>query len=230
MSVRRMVFEDRGELATALAESIAEDLLAAVEARGSASLVVSGGSTPKPLFEALCVQDLPWEKVGVTLADERWVSPEHEASNEAMVRSLLLRERAASAQLVGFWNEAPSPEEGAAATAEALGSLARPFDVLVLGMGDDGHTASLFPGAAELGDGLDLDWELPVLAVRPSHAPHPRLSLSLRALLESRRIVLHITGEEKQQVLERALWDGAEEELPIRAVLRRAEVEVYWAP
>jgi 6-phosphogluconolactonase len=229
MSVQRVVFEDRGALAAALAESIGADLASAVKARGEASLVVSGGSTPKPLFEALCQLELPWEKVGITLADERWVPADHEASNEGMVRSLLLRNRAAKARFVGLWNGAPSPEAGADAVAEALDGMARPFDVLVLGMGGDGHTASLFPGAAELADGLDLERVSPVVAVRPSHAPHARLSLSLRALLDSRRIVLHVTGEEKYEVLERALGDGAEEELPIRAVLRRAEVEVYWA-
>lgn len=224
-------FADPRQLARELARSIAGDLAAAVDRRGAAALVVSGGSTPRPLFAALRRRELPWERVWVTLADERWVPAADAASNEALVRRHLLADAAAAARWLGLVNEAPTPEDGRDECERRLRALPRPFDVVVLGMGADGHTASLFPGAAELAAGLDPRSPRTCLAVHPARAPHPRLSLTLAALLDSRRIVLHITGEEKWAVYRRALEPGPAEELPIRAVLRGAgdRLQVYWA-
>ncbi len=234
-------FGDRRQLARELARSLAADLEAAVAERGAATLVVSGGSTPAPLFAELRRRVLPWDRVSVTLADERWVAAGDPASNEGLVRRQLLAEEAAAARWVGLKNDAPTPEAGRDECERQLARLPRPFDAVVLGMGADGHTASLFPAAAELAAGLDPESSRLCLAVRPPAAPHPRLSLTLAALLQSRRIVLHITGEEKWSVYRRALGEGPEAELPIRAVLRQAVlrqsvphraggVEVYWAP
>lgn len=224
-------FDDRETLAAKLAASVAADLEAAIASRGDATLVVSGGSTPRPFFQALARRPLDWDRVTVTLADERWVASEDEASNEALVRRELLVAEAAAARFLPLKNAAATPEEGRDACEAALSELRRPFDVLVLGMGGDGHTASLFPEAAELAAGLDPEGSRLCLAVRPRMAPHPRMSLTLPALLASRRIVLHLTGEEKLGVYERALRAGAEEELPIRGVLRRSadRVELWWA-
>ena len=230
--LREQTAADPQTLAETLARDIADELRAAVAARGSASLVVSGGSTPRPLFAALARTPLPWRDVVVTLADERWVPPSHQDSNEALVRRHLLVGEAAAARFVGLWNDTPTPEEGHAACERALTAVPRPFDVLVLGMGGDGHTASLFPGAAELAAGLDRSSHRLCLAVHPTHAPHPRMSLTLPALAASRRVILHLTGATKRQVLDRALADGPEDQLPIRAVLRHATagVDLYWSP
>ncbi len=229
--IRENLFEQRQELASSLADSIAADLEAAIGERGAASLVVSGGSTPWPLFQELSRRSLPWNRVWITLADERWVDIDDEASNEAMVRRLLLVDEAAAARWVGLKNDAATPEEGRDEAEERLRPIQRPFDVVVLGMGGDGHTASLFPDASELAAGLDPESDHLCLAVRPPEAPHPRLSLTLMALLDSRRIVLHLTGDDKRDVYRLALADGPAEELPIRAVLRGAadRVELYWA-
>lgn len=226
------LFTDRGQLARGLARSIASDLDAAVRERGRAGLVVSGGSTPRPLFEELCRCPLAWDRIYVTLADERWVDAGDEASNEALVRRHLLVGEAAAARWVGLKSAAATPEEGCEAAAEHLRRMPRPFDVVVLGMGADGHTASLFPGAPELAAGLDVDSRRPCLAVRPPGALHPRISLTLPTLLDSRRIVLHLTGDDKLDVYRRALADGPVQEMPVRAVLRGAadRVELYWAP
>ncbi|MCG8459386.1 MAG: 6-phosphogluconolactonase [Holophagales bacterium] len=231
-SVLEARFGQRSELAEALAESVAEDLRKAIDARGKACLVVSGGTTPVPLFEGLSHQLLPWEKVSVTLADERWVTADHPASNEGLVRRHLLVEEAAEARFTGLVTEHGDPAEGEDACEARLRSLPRPFDVVVLGMGTDGHTASLFPGAPELGRGLDLDSDRSCLAIHPPGAEHPRMSLTLRALLGSRRCIVHITGAEKWKVYRRALRPGPAEELPIRAVLGkgREPIDVYWAP
>ncbi|MDY7093915.1 MAG: 6-phosphogluconolactonase [Acidobacteriota bacterium] len=232
MSPEEQHFPNPQGLAEALAEELAGVLAAAVETRGEASLVVSGGSTPLPLFTALSRRALPWETVSVGLADERWVDPSDPASNERLVRKKLLQGPAAAARFVGMKTPEDTPEAGRDACEEALKALNRPFDAVVLGMGGDGHTASLFPTAPELADGLDPASGKTCLAVHPGGSLPPRMSLTLPALLDSRHLYLHITGEEKLQVYHRALGPGTVEELPIRAVLRGAaeRIQVWWAP
>jgi len=227
---REHLFDDPAVLARELARTIAAKLGTAVRERGEASLVVSGGSTPQPLYTALSREPLDWERVAVTLADERWVPPEDPASNEQRIRRFLLTGQAGKARWIGLWNAAPTPEEGWEECERVLAAIARPFDVVVLGMGEDGHTASLFPAAANLAAGLDPAAGRSCLPVRPPHAPHARISLTAAALLDSRRIVLHITGAAKWAVYQRALEPGTAEEMPIRVFFRRAPLEVYWAP
>lgn len=221
---------DAATLTAALAQHVARRLKEDLRQQERVSLVVSGGKSPVPLFQALATQSLAWERVAVTLADERWVPPSHGDSNEALVRSHLLQGRAASALLVPLWTGEATPEAAVPAVCAALAALPHPFSQVILGLGEDGHIASLFPGATELAEGLST--VAPALAVRPPHAPHPRLSLSLHALLQSRDLVLMISGQAKRRVLERALGDGPVEDLPVRAILRQAAVPVsiFWAP
>jgi 6-phosphogluconolactonase len=224
-------FDTGGQLATALAQSIADDLRAAINAHDKASLIVSGGRTPAQMFAALALQALPWNKVWITLADERWVDAHHADSNEAMLRRTLLQHQAASAHFVPLKNAAAYPKEGEAECEKNISAMPRPFDVVVLGMGDDGHFASLFPQAPQLEAGLDRANQHLCIATDPITAPHQRMSLTLAALLNSRRIVIQLSGEGKWKVYQRALQAGAEKDLPIRAVLKQAEipVEVYFA-
>ncbi len=214
-----------------LADAIAETLGAAVASRGSAVLVVSGGRTPLPLFHELAQRSLPWSEIWITLADERWVTPDHKDSNEALVRQHLLQGPASAARFVPLKNSAATPEAGEADCAQALAALPRPFDVVILGMGDDGHTASLFPQAPQLQAALT-STTTPCMAVDPVTVPHARMSLTLSALLESRRIVLHMVGDGKWRVYQQAAATGPVEEFPVRAVLQQNEVpvHVYWSP
>jgi 6-phosphogluconolactonase len=225
-------FPDSLALAHALSGEIKVDLEEAIAARGAASLVVSGGRTPVRLFEQLRTEPLDWSRVWVTLADERWVDTSDPASNEKLVRDTLLTGAAAAAHFVGLKNPAPTPEAGADWATRALGRVPRPFDVVLLGMGEDGHTASLFPGSLALGKALDRAAPAGCIALNSLTAPHARLSLNLAALLDSRRIILHIEGESKWQVYQRAKAAGAVAELPVRSVLHQKEVpiDVYWAP
>ncbi len=222
-------FEHSDELVAALARRIANALQDAVDIRGQASLVVSGGSTPIPLFHKLRAIAIDWQEVYVTLADERWLPADHPDSNERLVREHLLTDKAAKAKFRGLHNIHATPEAGAAMAGESLSNFPRPFDVVILGMGNDGHTASLFPCAAELDAGLTTD--AVCLAVRPTQAPHPRLSLSLSSLLNARQIYLHLSGESKKAVLEEALSSRDVKAMPIRAVLdqRKVPVDVYWS-
>lgn len=223
---------DAAAQAEQLAAAIAAELAAALTRRVAASLVVSGGRTPQTMFVQLANHAIDWQRVQVTLADERWVDATDSASNEALVRNALLRERAACAQFIPLKNDAATPAEGANVAWRAIKAMPQPFDVVVLGMGDDGHTASLFPGAAGLTAALDAGAAPGCVAMQPLDAPHARLSLNLAALLRARRICIQISGAAKWAVYGRALAEGPVEDMPVRAVLRqkRVPVDVYWCP
>jgi 6-phosphogluconolactonase len=225
-------FKDSATLVAVLAAQVAELLRAAIKERGRASLVVSGGSTPVPFFAVLSELALDWKQVTITLADERWVDPSDPDSNDHLVRIHLLQNRAAAASFVGLKTGAPTAVQGEKECGDRLALLPKPFDVLILGMGNDGHTASLFPQAARLGEALALDSGKLCMAITPPVAPHDRMTLTLPALLQSRQIILHLVGPDKRTVYERALANGPVVEMPIRAVLGQAvtPVTVFWAP
>jgi 6-phosphogluconolactonase len=225
-------YPDLDTLSQQLAAGIAADLAAAIEARGMASLVVSGGRSPVKLFERLRTLTIDWSRVCVALADERWVDPSDPASNERLVREALLRDAAAAARFTGLKNECATPELGAGLAWSTFNGVPRPFDVMVLGMGDDGHTASLFPDSPGLQLGLDEAAAAGCIGMKSPTKPEARLSLNLAALLDSRRIVMLITGESKWRTYIAALQPGAVERMPVRAVLRqrRAPVAVIWSP
>jgi 6-phosphogluconolactonase len=218
-------------LESEVASDIASQLARAITARGRAGLLVSGGHSPAGLFEQLRTQALDWSRVSIALVDERWVEPTDPASNERFVREALLRDGVAAARFFGLKNPAPSPELGAAA-AWNKAQIPRPVDVTVLGMGDDGHMASLFPGSPNLKSALDLEAPEGCIGMWSPSAPHARLSLNLRALLDSRQILIFILGEAKLRTYGAACGPGPVEEMPVRAVLRqqRVPVEVVWAP
>jgi 6-phosphogluconolactonase len=224
-------FPDRQALAAALSGELKVDLEEAIAARGAASLVVSGGKTPARLFAQLRAERLDWARTWISLADERWVETSTDASNERFVREHLLVGAAAAAHFVGLKNPAPTPEAGADWATRALTRVPHPFDVVVLGMGEDGHTASLFPASLALAKALDPAAAPGCVAVNALAAPHARVSLNLAALLDSRRIVLHIEGDAKWAVYQRARAPGTAAELPVRAILQQKEVpvDVFWA-
>lgn len=221
---------DRDALDRALAEAVGAALQAGLERRGTASLVVSGGRTPLGFLRALAQAPLDWSQVAVTLADERWVDVLDEASNERLLVSALSGTPAAAARIVGLKTAHADPESALAEVAARLATLPRPFDAVVLGMGDDGHTASLFPDAPQLGAAIASP--APVAALTPRGAAHARLSLTPAALFDAQALFLHITGDGKRSVLDAALGDGPVEALPVRLALRhdRPVCQVYWAP
>ncbi|GLQ97884.1 6-phosphogluconolactonase [Dyella mobilis] len=222
-------FEDGQGLATALSASIAGQLRAAIEARGEALIAVSGGSTPKRLFEALANEILDWSRVTVTLVDERWVPDSDERSNARMVEASLLQHKAADAQFVPLYVEAATPEAGIAEVRTHVGALKLPFDVVVLGMGPDGHTASFFPGGDRLDEALDVSNTAVVLPMRAQGAGEPRITFTLRELLQAKALYLHIQGDDKRIVLDEAEQPGSK--LPIASVLRAGRpLDIYWCP
>jgi 6-phosphogluconolactonase len=225
-------FADSGLLSRALSSQLAANLSMAIAARGLASLVVSGGKSPIKMFELLRAESLDWSRVCIALADERWVDSTDPDSNEKLVRDVLLKGPAAAARFIGLKNGAPTPDLGAVSAWETFARVPRPFDAVVLGMGDDGHTASLFPRSPNLPSAINPSAVAGCVGMWSPVAPHPRLSLNLSALLDSRRIVLLITGAQKWNTFSAASAEGPVQDMPIRAVLRqhRTPVEVMWAP
>ena len=223
-------FENTSAQDAELVNKVVDLLSMAIEQHGSASLVVSGGRTPKGFFHLLSQEFLDWSKVTVTLADERWVDADHKDSNEKLVQENLLINEACIARFVPLKNSATSAQAGETSIDQDLSAIGR-FTLVILGMGDDGHTASLFPGSEALNIGLDMESGRQCLAVQPLDAPHERMSMTLPRLLDSEQIIVHISGENKGKVL--AMADGGNDrfELPIRAVLQQTitPVSVYWA-
>jgi 6-phosphogluconolactonase len=231
-NIRQSSFESGTELAEALADKVAGALAMAITARGTATLAVSGGSTPKAFFAALSKRPIDWEKVTVTLVDERMVPPAHERSNHRLASLYLLQNRAAEAGFVPLYTAGGDAEAVAETASEKIDALALPFDVVVLGMGTDGHTASFFPGGSTLAVVTDPECRQSVMTIEAPGAGEPRLTLTLPRIVEAGMIVLHIEGDQKKAVLAKALDAGPEAEMPVRAVLyhTRTPVEIYWAP
>lgn len=216
--------------AVALAATVAQQLNEAIAQRGQAVLAVSGGRSPIALFAQLRQATVPWNKVVVTLVDERCVPESHAASNARLVREHLLCDGAAAARFVSWLADVPQPD---VLTAEALSQHANaclhdwppPWDVAVLGMGDDGHTASWFPASPGLTQAMERDTQ--VAWVRPVAAPHLRLTLTRAALLRCQHLHLAIAGTRKQAVYQSAL-QGEQADLPVSTVLAHAPSLDVW--
>jgi 6-phosphogluconolactonase len=224
--VQQHVFGTAELSARALAQAVAANLRDGLQRRGRASLIVPGGRTPALFLEQLAAQDLAWPNVIVTPSDDRLVAADHADSNEGTIRRHLLQGAAASATLVSLVNVALDSEEQLSVAERALASMPWPVDAAVLGMGEDGHTASLFPGAAGTADALDVGRPRRVTRVSPASAPHPRISLTLRALLDARAVMILIQGGHKRAAIERAAGSEPAHH-PIAAFLQQATVPVH---
>ena len=216
-------FANGAELADALAADVAGQLHAAIAARGEALLALSGGTTPQLFMQALSRQPLEWARVIVTLCDERWVPPESERSNARLVGETLLQGTASAATFVPLYVDSPDPESGLTLTAARIAALPFPIDVAVLGLGLDGHTASLFPDGDRIDAALDAHGAALVLPMRSPSAGEPRITLTLPALLASRTLYLHIEGAEKKQVFDGIVnGECASPRNPLDALLQHA--------
>lgn len=229
MISERKLFASKKELALALASDVAACLSGAITDRGEAKLAVSGGSTPKLFFHHLARSRIDWPRVTVTLVDERCVAETDERSNARLVRDYLLQSKAASAQFVPLFQRGGT---------DKLGSLFRggndrlgPFDAVILGMGNDGHTASLLPGGDNLNEALDLVTTKQLVTMNAPGVPEKRITFTLPVLLDSTFVALHIEGADKQKTLADAEKPGPVKDMPVRALLRAREpIILYWCP
>jgi 6-phosphogluconolactonase len=229
LSPARRTFNDKEQLAVALAEAAAGNLKAGIAARGVASMAVSGGGTPGRFFQVLSQRaDVPWDKVVVTLVDERWVDETSDRSNARLVRANLLQNQAAVAKFVPLYTGGTEPDAAKSSARQA--AVPQPLDVALLGMGNDGHTASFFPGGDTLSEALTA--EGPVVAIRAPGAGEPRVTLTLKRLLAAKALYLHIEGEEKVETLRKAEAEGTIEAMPVRAILleNQTPLTIFWCP
>ncbi|MEN0001428.1 MAG: 6-phosphogluconolactonase [Pseudomonadota bacterium] len=225
-------YEDRAQLAEALATGVAGVLAGGIATRGSANLAVSGGSTPKLFFQHLSQTSIEWSSVAIRLVDERIVPPDHERSNARLVRENLLANKAAAARLIPFAVDGATPEACAEASEPLMTIDDGRLDAAILGMGTDGHTASFFPQGNRLFRALDLENDQNVIAIEAPGAGEPRLTMTLPFILDARFVALHIEGAEKRAVYEKALSATDPLEMPIRSVLQQSvtPIHVFWAP
>ncbi len=208
-------YPDRNQLMTGLAGLIADQLRAALMAKGKATLAVPGGTTPAPFLDALSQADLDWSKVAVMLTDERFVPETSDRSNTRLLRDTLLKNRAAKARLIPFYAAGERPEDVLDQLAAEIAGLL-PIDVAVLGMGEDMHTASIFPGADRLSEALDPDGKAILLPMRAPGAMEPRLTLTAQVLRATDHLHLLITGPAKKAALEKAMSMTDVKDAPVR--------------
>ncbi|MGC9369374.1 MAG: 6-phosphogluconolactonase [Paracoccaceae bacterium] len=223
--MRFRAYPDREALFLDLAALLAEELTAALEHEPRATFAVPGGTTPGPIFDALTEVDLDWARVDILPTDERWVPEDSERSNMRLLRERLLVGRAAKARLLPLYAPTLEPEQAVDALAATI-APALPIDVLLLGMGADMHTASLFPGADRLREALDEDAPI-LMPMRAPGAPEPRVTLTARVLQGAMTTHLLITGPEKRAALDEAVRLGMPAVAPVAAVL--ANATVHWA-
>ena len=217
-------YPDREMMMLTLADRMAGELNSCLMRHEHASFAVPGGSTPGPMFDSLSDTKLDWSRVHVLLTDERWVPPDHGRSNTRLLRERLLTNRAADAVYVPLWAEADAPDDVIDALSAAI-EPELPLSILLLGMGEDGHIASLFPGADRLDDALSSKAP-PLMAMRGGGAPEPRITLTAPVLRGAMSTHIVITGAAKRETLD-AARRARPEDLPVALVLRDATV--HWA-
>ena len=222
-------FLEQKELIDTLSSKIIDNLQEAILKKGSASLLVSGGSTPKPLFEKLSSFDVAWDKVKVALCDERWINPNDKDSNEKLVKNSLLTNFASKAQFISMYQENIDIEDAQELCSDIYQKELFPFDVLILGMGNDGHTASLFPNNIKLKEAFEINNRL-CICMEPNDAPYERMSLTKKAILSANNIYLHFEGIEKQDVYKKVLEGASSNDMPVSAILNQDKkiIEVYY--
>ncbi|TQV75063.1 6-phosphogluconolactonase [Aliikangiella marina] len=234
--IKEIQCDSRDELFTNVANKCASRLTRGVEKQGRASFVVPGGTTPAPMFERLSKMSLDWHNILVAPSDERWIPVDHQASNQKLVEENLLINQASKARVMPLKNDAETPMAGEAIAEKNISELEQPFDVTLVGMGNDGHFASLFPGTPQIAEALDPETTKKCIGIDATGCPvagefTQRISLTLSAILNSKLIIVLITGKEKLQVVQRAKAKLAPFDLPISALFHQNQtpVEVYWA-
>lgn len=223
-------FDNRAAASVEAAHRLAAALQRRLEAQTAASLIVSGGTSPVQCLSRLSAMEMDWARVHVLASDDRWVPPDHADSNEKLIREHLLLGPAAAARLLPYYAADVSLAEQCHILDREIRAVPIPFAAALLGMGADGHFASLFPDAENLESGLDIDSSTLCMPVKTAASPHERISLTLAALSRSDEIVLLIFGDDKRAVYEDA--KSGKQDYPVNRLLRqkRAEVHTYWAP
>jgi 6-phosphogluconolactonase len=225
-------FADRATFTQALTQDIASALTTNAETQAQVLFGVSGGSTPLPVYQALSQHNLPWSKIKMILVDERFVPLDHADSNERNIRESFSAANIASTLIQGLYSEVTDIAIAAEKADQQLATMNQIMDVVLLGMGDDGHFASLFPTAKQFDNAIAHQGARYILPMTPmpAHAAHARLTMSLAYICRAKTIILAITGAKKREVLEQAIAHANEHALPIAALFNtNAKIEIYWS-
>ena len=220
----------RSELEIELATLICQKLEKSINNNGKASLLVSGGSTPVKLFDLLSNKDIDWEKVTVIPVDDRFLPDGHPDQNGTLIKQHLLVNNTRNANFIPLIVNSTDAHLNLQLVESAIKKITRPFTVVILGMGTDGHTASLFPSCKELHLGLDLQNTASLIITNPTTAPYQRISFTRKALLNTENLYLHCYGEEKKQILD-ALDVNTEKKYPIKVFIDQNYIkpEIFWS-
>jgi 6-phosphogluconolactonase len=229
-------FENKSAVISVATDMISEKLLLDCRANGQASLMLSGGSTPGPIYQNLAKRDLPWADIQVGLVDDRWVDEDDTGSNARLIRKTLLSDRAVNAQFFPMKTSHQSAHAAQKSLNEIYGNIVQPYSVTILGMGPDGHTASWFPEADGLSDALDPQNGQYVQSIIAKQSEVTgdyleRMTLTLAAVSKSSMALLLISGQTKLDVFESAASD-ANSEYPVRAVIDALgdRLTVFYSP
>lgn len=229
-------YENRDRLFSAVADRCQQQLQFALEKNNEASFIIPGGTTPGPAFAQLAKSSLDWEKISIAQSDERWLSKDHLQSNQGLTSRTLLIDNAKKANYVAMKNFHDNAIDGESQCNIDYLKLASPFSLTMLGMGLDGHVASLFPNSKPIRQALDLQDSNLCIAIDGSGCPvagdYPeRMSLTLAAILNSDLIILLLTGDEKLKVIDLAEKENQPEKYPVSALLNQTDtpVEIFWA-
>jgi 6-phosphogluconolactonase len=227
-------FSNREQFNKTIVQRLADSLQSASLSQKQILFGVSGGGTPLPIYQALAEKELAWNRIKILLVDERWVPTHHSDSNEKNIRHAFSGNAMAEKNILGLWSDKPELQTAANAADQKFAFINDVLDVVVLGMGEDGHFASLFPTAHNFDAAISNQGSRFVLAMEPmpDHAPHLRLSMSLAYIQRAKRIILAITGEKKRLVLQQAMAKADVHQLPIAALFKAnsPDVEIYWSP
>ena len=223
-------FTDNDALLSEFAQKIVNILKEQISNKGVATLLVSGGNTPKALFEKLSNMDISWDKVKIGLCDERWIHSNEKDSNANLVKNFFLKNYAKEAKFIGMYLENISSYDAQKTCSKIYQEELYPFDIVILGMGTDGHTASLFPNNVKLEEAFDINSEDLCISMTPCTASYDRMSLNLKAILSAKNIFLHIEGKSKLKVYNDALENNDKFNTPIVSVLNNniKNIEVFY--
>ncbi len=226
-------FASREQFNQAVVQRLADTLQSASLSQKNILLGVSGGSTPMPIYQALAQKELAWNRVKLLLVDERWVPNNNADSNERNIRNAFSANAQAEKNIIGLWSNKTNLESAAIAADQKLAAMNDVMDAVVLGMGEDGHFASLFPSSLNFDAAISNQGSRFILPISPmpANVPHSRLSMSLAYIQRAKRIILAITGEKKKLVLQQAIAEGDVHHLPIAALFKAnsSAVEIYWS-
>ncbi|MEM7563720.1 MAG: 6-phosphogluconolactonase [Pseudomonadota bacterium] len=233
--MKEKLFDDREAMTNSLFNDLSEIIEQACREKDRLSIMLSGGSTPRPLYQKLSQANLCWNKIQLGLVDERWVETSHPASNAGFINSSLLQNKAAETSFQTMKNNAATAVEGLAVCNREYAKLPCPFDICLLGMGPDGHTASLFPGAKGLEEALNTDSLCAAITAQQSEVTGDfveRMTLTRSAILNSRKLILLMSGNDKWSVYQKAKAKPATKQLPISFFIQQNQVpmDVYWSP